>query len=146
MLVLLEWVLRFQEETVSKKDKKKEEKLAKKATKSAVKKAKKKKLKEIASKSEEMVKELRAAREAVAVVEEPLAEDVVAVVKQEQVEPADKKAAAYVPVVGDTLRTVSIKMPVTLIEAADKAAAAYGGEGVSRSEFIRLAIEKLVNE
>ena len=63
--------------------------------------------------------------------------------------PAPKKAApavSYVPVEGDRLRTVSIKMPVTLIEAADKAAAVYGGEGISRSEFSRVAIEKLVNE
>jgi hypothetical protein len=133
---------------VSKKDKKAEKKAAKKETKAAAKKAKKDKLKKIAEKPEELAEELRAQSEAALAVDESLVKDAVAVVEQKQV-PAPKKAkpaVTYTPVEGDKLRTVSIKMPVSLIEAADKAAAVYGGEGISRSEFIRVAIEKLVNE
>ena len=133
---------------MSKKDKKAEKKAAKKEAKAAAKKAKKDKLKKIAEKPEALAEELRAQSEAVLAVDESLAEDAVAVVEQKQA-PAPKKAKAaanYTPVEGDKLRTVSIKMPVSLIEAADKAAAVYGGEGISRSEFIRVAIEKLVNE
>ncbi|MDO4400206.1 MAG: ribbon-helix-helix protein, CopG family [Coriobacteriia bacterium] len=131
---------------MSKKDKKKdlakaEKKAAKKAEKAAAKKAKKEELKKLAGKPEELAEELRAQREASLAVDESSVEDAVAVVEQKQV-----PAPAYVPVEGDKLRTVSIKMPASLIEAADKAAAAYGAEGVSRSEFIRIAIEKLVNE
>ena len=134
---------------MSKKDKKKElAKAAKKGAKAAAKKAEKEKLKKLASKSVELAEELRAEREATMAVDEASAGDAVAVVEQKQEKKKQKKAsaAAYVPVEGDKLRTISIKMPNGLIEAADKAAAAYGEGGVSRSEFIRVAIEKLINE
>ena len=139
---------------MSKKDKKKElAKAAKKGVKAAAKKAEKEKLKKLASKSVELAEELRAEREATVAVDEASAGDAVAVVEQKQDKKQEKKqkqkkasAAAYVPVEGDKLRTISIKMPNGLIEAADKAAAAYGEGGVSRSEFIRVAIEKLINE
>lgn len=131
---------------MSKKDKKKEsakaaKKAAKKETKAALKKAKKAKQEKLAIKSEELAEELRAEREAVLDVDESSAKDVVAVIEQK-----NSPEPMYMPVDGDKLRTVSIKMPAGLIEAADNAAAAYGGEGISRSEFIRIAIEKLVNE
>lgn len=131
---------------MSKKDKKKAEKRAeKKALKAAAKKAKKGKLLE--AKAADMAEELRAQREAVSDVEEPLAEDAVAVVEQTEAEVAEEAAtsAAYAPVEGEKLKVISLKMPESLIAATDEAAAAYG-EGVSRSEFIRIAIEKMVNE
>jgi hypothetical protein len=134
---------------MGKKDKKLEKKLAKKAAKAAIKKAKKDKTKEIAAKAAvEMAEKLRAEREAALDVEELLVEDAVAVVEETEAQAEKKPAPAvtYEPVEGDKLKTVSIKMPESLVEAADKAAAAYGEEGISRSEFIRLAIEKLVNE
>ena len=136
---------------MSKKDKKKElAKAAKKGAKAAAKKAEKEKLKKLASKSVELAEELRAEREATLAVDEASVGDAVAVVEQKQEKKKQKKAQApvpaYVAVEGDKLRTISIKMPNGLIEAADKAAAAYGEGGVSRSEFIRVAIEKLINE
>lgn len=125
---------------MSKKDKK-----AKKEAKAAVKKAKKDKQKK--AKAAELAEELRAEREAVLDVEEPLAEDAVAVVaEQKQAVKEPLPSTAYAPVEGEKLKAVSIKMPASLVDAADKAAAVYGDTGVSRSEFIRLAIEKLVNE
>ena len=134
---------------MGKKDKKEEKKLAKKAAKAA-KKAKKGKGKaeEIAAKTAaEMAEELRVEREAVTDVEEQLVEDAVAVVEEKQAKPVEAPAAvAYEPSEGEKLKTVSIKMPESLVAAADAAAAAYGEEGITRSEFIRLAIEKLVNE
>lgn len=127
---------------MSKKDKKKElAKAAKKEAKAALKKAKKAKLEKLAGKSKELAEELRAEREALLAVDESSAKDAVAVIEQK-----NSPEPIYMPVEGDKLRTVSIKMPAGLIEAADKAAAAYGEDGVSRSEFIRIAIEKLVNE
>ena len=97
--------------------------------------------------TEEMAEELRAQREAALDVEEPLAEDAVAVVGQTEAEVAEEAAAsiAYAPVEGEKLKVISLKMPESLIAATDEAAAAYG-EGVTRSEFIRIAIEKMVNE
>ena len=136
---------------MAKKDKKEEKKLAKKAAKAAeklAKKAKKGKRDKIAEKAAaEMAEELRAQREAALDVEEPLAEDAVAVVGQTEAEVAEEAAAsiAYAPVEGEKLKVISLKMPESLIAATDEAAAAYG-EGVTRSEFIRIAIEKMVNE
>lgn len=54
------------------------------------------------------------------------------------------QAAKYVSVEGDTLKTISIKMPSALVAAADAAAASYA-EGVSRSEYIRTALEAFIN-
>ena len=128
---------------------KEEKKLAKKAAKAAAKKAKKDKRKDISAKAAaDMAEELRAEREAAMDVEETLVEDAVAVVEEKKAQPAQepKPEVLYEPIEGDTLKTVSIKMPATLVDAADKAAAVYGEGGVSRSEFIRIAIEKLVNE
>ena len=136
---------------MAKKDKKEEKKLAKKAAKTAeklAKKAKKGKRDKIAEKTAaDMAEELRAQREAALDVEEPLAEDVIAVVEQTEAEVAEEAAAsaAYAPVEGEKLKVISLKMPESLIAATDEAAAVYG-EGVSRSEFIRIAIEKMVNE
>ena len=126
--------------------KKEEKKLAKKAAKAEKKAAKKAKQKEISAKAAaEMAEELRAQREAAFDVEEKSVEDAVAVIGEKQAEPVAKPAAdaAYKPVEGDLLKTVSIKMPASLVAAADVAATT---KGISRSEFIRLAIENLVNE
>ena len=127
--------------------KKEEKKLAKKAAKAEKKAAKKAKQREISAKAAaEMADGLRAQREAALDVEEKSVEDAVAVVEEKkQAKPAKKPAAdaAYKPVEGDLLKTVSIKMPASLVAAADVAATT---KGISRSEFIRLAIEKLVNE
>ena len=131
---------------MSKKDKKAEKKAEKKALKAAAKKAKKDKLLE--AKAAEMAAELRSEREAALDVEDPQAVDAVAVVEQkldQKVEEPEAASTPYTPVEGEKLKVISLKMPESLIEATDEAAANCG-DGVSRSEFIRMAIERMVNE
>ena len=95
-------------------------------------------------------KEKKAAKKAEKKSEKKLAKQAkakVAVSDSGEKEPAaPKKAAVYTPVAGEKLKTISVKMPGSLVEAADAAARAYGEAGVSRSEYIRLAIEKMLNE
>lgn len=57
----------------------------------------------------------------------------------------EKPALSLAPIAeGEQWKTVSIKMPVSWVETIDKAAKAYGDEGVSRSEFIRMALEEFL--
>lgn len=140
--IIVALAVSLREDIVSKK------KEAKKALKKLVvekeaKKAKKKAAKRAVQGALLAAESLVAEEIAAVAVEEPAVEEPVAVAEPAE-EPAPKEPL-YTPVEGEPLKTVSIKMPVSLVEAADKACKVYGGEGVSRSEFIRIAIEKLVN-
>lgn len=131
---------------MAKKDKKKAvEKELKKAAKLTAAKAAKKAAKKAAA--EKALKELIEAVEPVAAVEEPVAPEpaeveAVVVEAPEEEKPVEKPALALAPAAeGEPWKTVSIKMPVSWVETIDKAAQAYGDEGVSRSEYIRMALE-----
>ena len=129
---------------------------AKKALKKAAKVAARKKQQEKRMKSAaaaagiaQAVRAMEEASEAMPAIALELADEKAAaqkVPKPEAPEAPAQKTPAYTPVEGEPMKTVSIKMPVSLVEAADAAAKAYAPEGVSRSEYIRLAIEKLLNE
>ena len=114
-----------------KKDAKKASKKEQKELKKALKKQGKKKDKAVAEEAAATAATTEATT-AEAPVEAPAASSV------------DTSAAKYVAVEGDTLKTISIKMPSQLVAAADVAAASYAG-GVSRSEYIRTALETFIN-
>ena len=94
--------------------------------------------------------ELLAAPVAEAAAEEPVAPVAEAPAEQAAPEAAaaagEAAATKTLPPIekGEPWKTVSVKMPVSRLAAIDAAAKAYGDAGVTRSEYIRLALDEFL--